>query len=147
MRRSKLEVIRRLAKLDADRALRGFGEAHASVRRVETSLEGLRARAAASRRQRALSPGQQMAAEGISAAHRHERYLGVRDESLQGELVEAHGAHVRARENVASAKLRVRAIENAMTRRAERTRLEAHRAESRRTDELVRGTSRHGEEQ
>ncbi len=147
MRRSKLAVIRRLAKLDADRALRGLGEAHASVRRVETSLDGLRELSAASRRQRELSPGQQMAAEAISAAHRHERCLGVRDESLQGELVEARGTHARARESVASAKLRVRAIQNAMTRRAERSRLEARRAESLRTDELARAASRHGEEQ
>ncbi|MEE9281596.1 MAG: flagellar FliJ family protein [Myxococcota bacterium] len=147
MRRSKLEVIRRLAKLDTDRALRGLGEAQASVRRGETSLEGVRELSAASRRQRELSPGRQLAAEAISAAHRHERCLGVRDESLQGELGEARGAHSQARENVARAKLRVRAIENAMARRAERTRLEARRAESRRTDELVRGASRHGAEQ
>jgi flagellar export protein FliJ len=146
VRRPKLGVIRRLAELEADRALHGLGIAHSSMRGIEVSLDHVRKRSADSRRQRTLEPGQRADAAGISAAHRHELVLSQRDESLTKELVEARVVHERARGEVAKAKLRVRAIENAIDRRARRARLEASRVETRRTDELARSAARFEEE-
>jgi flagellar export protein FliJ len=142
VRRTKLEVIRRLAELDADRALHGLGIAHSSMSGIEVSLESVRKSSADSRRQRALDPGQRADAATISAAHRCESVLSEQDDALVKELVEARVAHERAREVVAKAKLRVRAIENAIGKRARRARLEASRAETRRTDELARSATR-----
>ncbi len=139
MRRSKLRVIRRLAKLEADRALRGLGEAQSSVRRLLSSLDLVRASSEASQRARALQPGEQIDAASITAGHRRELWLATRDESLADELGETRLAAEVAREGVAKAKLRVRAIENAIGRREQRARQEARRAESRRLDELTRG--------
>ena len=144
MRRSKLHVIRRLAKLETDRALRGLGEAQSSVQRVQGALDDVHASSEASRRARALDAGEELDAAAITAAHRRELWLTTRDESLTGELGVAHLAAEVAREGVAEAKLRVRAIENAISRREERARQEARRVESRRLDELTRG--RPGEE-
>ncbi len=146
MRRPKLEVIRRLAEIDADRALHGLGIAHSSMCGIEVTLEGIRKSSADSRRQRALDAGQRADAAAISAAHRRERVLSEQDDSTVKELVEARVTRERAREEVAKAKLRVRAIENAIGRRARRARLEASRAETRRTDELARGAARIEEE-
>ncbi len=144
MRRSKLHVIRRLAKLEADRALRGLGEAQSSVRQLQSSLDLVRASSEASQHSRALDPGMQIAAATITAAHRRELWLGTRDESLSGELGVARLATEVAREGVAKAKQHVRALENAIARREQRARLHARRAESRHLDELTRG--RTGEE-
>ncbi len=156
MRRSKLHVIRRLAKLEADRALRGLGEAQSSVRQLQSSLDLVRASSEASQHSRALDPGMQIAAATITAAHRRELWLGTRDESwrelwlgtrdesLSGELGVARLATEVAREGVAKAKRHVRALENAIARREQRARLHARRAESRHLDELTRG--RTGEE-
>ena len=146
MRRSKLETIARLAKLETDRALRGLGEAHMNVRRIETSLDLVRESCATSRSLRTIATGQHANAGALATAHRHERGLRDRDESLTGELVEARDAHEKARAGVAEAKLRVRAIENAIARRAERAQLEARRAETRRIDELSRIGTRSGED-
>ncbi len=139
MRRSKLRVIRRLAKLEADRALRGLGEAQSSVRRLQSSLDLVRASSEASQRARALHPGEQIDAAAITSAHKRERWLATRDESLADELGETQLAAEVAREGVAKAKLRVRAIENAMARREQRARQEARRTENRLMDELTRG--------
>ena len=139
MRRSKLHVIRRLAKLEADRALRGLGEAQSSVRRLQSSLDLVRASSEASQRARALHPGEQIDAAAITSAHKRERWLATRDESLADELGETQLDAEVAREGVAKAKLRVRAIENAMARREQRARQEARRTENRLMDELTRG--------
>ena len=139
MRRSKLQVIRRLAKLEANRALRGLGEAQSSVRQLQSSLELVRASSEASQRARTLRPGEQINAAAITAAHARELWLATRDESLTGELGEARSAAELAREGVAKAKLRVRAFENAIARREQRARQEARRAESRQLDEFMRG--------
>jgi flagellar biosynthesis chaperone FliJ len=139
VRRSKLQVIRRLAKLEADRALRGLGEARSSVRRVQSSLDDVRTSSEVSQRARALQAGEQLDAAAITAAHRRELWLTTRDESLTGELGVAQLAAEVAREGVAKAKLRVRAIENAIARREHRARQEARRVESRRLDEFARG--------
>ncbi len=139
VRRSKLGVIRRLAKLEADRALRGLGEAQSSVRRLQSSLDLVRASSEASQRARALHPGEQIDAAMLSAAHKRELWLTTRDESLADELGETRLAAEMAREGVAKAKLRVRAIENAIARRQQRARREARRAESRQLDEITRG--------
>ena len=144
MRRSKLHVIRRLAKLEADRALRGLGEAQSSVRQLQSSLDLVRASSEASQHSRALDSGMQIAAATITAAHRRELWLATRDESLSGELGVARLATEVAREGVAKAKQHVRALENAIARREQRARLHARRAESRHMDELTRG--RTGEE-
>jgi flagellar export protein FliJ len=146
VRRPKLGVVRRLAELEADRALHGLGIAHSSMRGIEVSLERVRKSSADSRRQRTLEQGQRVDAAAISAAHRHEFVLSERDGSLTKDLVEARVVHEQAREEVAKAKLRVRAIENAIDRRARRARLEASRMETRRTDELVRSAARIEEE-
>lgn len=146
MRRSKLDVIRRLARLDAERSLRGLGAAQASVQRVARSLDDVRERSAGSRRSRELAPGQRVDAAALATAHRHEHWLSRRATALDVELLGARNAHELAREAVARAKLRVRAIDNAMKRRAERARLEARRAEDRRTDELSRGASQRRED-
>jgi flagellar export protein FliJ len=145
VRRSKLETIARLAKLETDRALRGLGEAHVNVRRIETSLDLVRESSTTSRRLRTIATGQHATADALATAHRHERGLRERDESLTGELVEARDAHEKARAGVAEAKLRVRAIENAIDRRAQRRQLEARRAETRHIDELSRNATRSGE--
>ncbi len=144
MRRSKLQVIRRLAKLEADHALRGLGEAQSSVRQLQSSLDLVRASSEASQRTRALCPGEQIAAVAITSAYEREFWLATRDESLAGELGEARSAAEVAREAVAKAKLRVRAIENAIARREQRARQEARRAESRQLDELTRGRTGEG---
>ncbi len=145
MRRSKLETIARLAKLETDRALRGLGEAHGNVRRIETSLDLVRESSATSRHLRTIDTGQHANAGVLATADRYERGLRERDESLTGELIGARDAHEKARAGVAEAKLRVRAIENAIARRAQRRQLEARRAETRRIDELSRNATRSGE--
>ncbi len=144
MRRSKLHVIRRLAELEADRALRGLGEARSSVQRLQSSLDLVRSSSEASQHSRAPDPGMQIAAATITAAHKRELWLAARDESLTGELGVARLATEVAREGVAKAKRHVRALENAIVRREQRARLQARRAESRHLDELTRG--RTGEE-
>ena len=111
MRRSKLHVIRRLAKLEADRALRGLGEAQSSVRQLQSSLDLVRASSEASQHSRALDSGMQIAAATITAAHRRELWLATRDESLSGELGVARLATEVAREGVAKAKQHVRALD------------------------------------
>ncbi len=77
MRRSKLETIARLAKLETDRALRGLGEAHVNVRRIETSLDLVRESSTTSRRLRTIDTGQNANAGTLAFAHRHE--LGLRE--------------------------------------------------------------------
>ena len=141
MRRSKLGVLVRLAKLEERAALGELGKARAQVTRSEREISEIEARRAVGTADATPGLGRVVSPQQLRDAQQLLSGLRAQGTATTLELLGARGEEERARDVVARARLRVRALENAAERRAERERRELRRKEQRRIDELQRNRS------
>lgn len=144
-RRSGLPTLIRLAELDARRALHALGAARGVVQQSERFLLDLRSRIGSTYGNCALADGEQRAVEALAVNY---RCIGVLENQASGVGERLQGEREReneARQAVAKAKLKLRALENVASRRQERERLEHQRREQKMIDELTRSRDLLGE--
>ncbi len=136
MRRSRLDVVLRLARAEERQALVALAGVRRRIAELDARRDGLIAARAHTRSELAIR-------DQVDASWLHLRtgYLGVvasQLPELETRLEQARGEEGGAREELARRRLRVRAIEGSMQRRAARARTERLRREERRLDDRVR---------
>lgn len=134
-RPSKLDVVLRLARRDADRAIRGLAEARAATSQIELQIEQLRARANACAHEKLAALSMRLDAGNLRIREQNLENIERLGALARRKLPGLQDLEARHRANVARAKLRVRALENAIGQRMERERLLDRRAAQRRLDE------------
>lgn len=140
MKRSRISILVRLARRDAELALRALGQARSrldahevSVGQAETAL-----REAEQRVRLAIGPGRILPTAALVADARSRAALDARRAQLVRDASPLREAFERARAELARKKMRVRALEHAAERREARAAQLARRREVRRMDERVR---------
>ncbi len=138
-RRSRLGVVVRLAEVEQRERLRGLALARSAADDARRTLEALERDLALAMARRVPAPGAALAVAELRAnfAHAHalglRRGVGARDRALTERREEV------ARDAVARARLRLRALQRAVLRREQRAKQLALRREQRRLDEAARG--------
>jgi flagellar export protein FliJ len=137
-RRSRLDVVLRLARADEQRALQSLGEARRHADTLERTRDELLSARTRTRQDMALTPGTRVNAGWIRSGSDHLEALASQLPAIEVELASADARQQAARSSVAQQKLRVRALEKAIERRAVRERTLQLRRETRRLDDQVR---------
>lgn len=136
-RRSRLGVILRLARRGERGALIEYAARRLSTRKAETRLTVTRADANSALSEAMPEPGRLAQAADLRRSVERAILLTLRAPELALGLAERRGEEELARTALVAARLRVRAIDTAIERRASRERATRRRRERRRLDERV----------
>lgn len=138
-RRSRLDVVARLARLNERRELTELGKAQRHARDCRNIVLALETSVATTRTNAALPSGSAASARDLVAHQR--RLVALRDREAAGrvELLEAGRVEQEAVQRVIQARARVRGIDQAIEKRRAREARRQRRVQQRRIDELVRG--------
>jgi flagellar export protein FliJ len=139
MRRSKLQVVVRLARFEETRRLRSLATAQGRYARVEGALEQIGAGIDGARLASAPATGQAVDAGTLAMSNEHLAGLQLHRAAAQHEHQQAHLAVNEALQSTVEARRKLRAIESAVARRDARERKLQRRRETRRIDEAARG--------
>ena len=140
-RPSKLHIPLRLARFAERRALAGLGRARQRTAALERARQDLERALDDARFAVGRALDSAVSAEELHAHGHHTRALRQRSQDVSTELAEARGQEEEARRALIDERVRVRALESALQRRARRQRRRARRRETSALDEAVRAVS------
>jgi flagellar export protein FliJ len=139
MRRSKLQVVARLARFEENRTLRSLATAQSRRARVEDALQQIGVRIDGARLTSAPAAGESVDAGTLAASNEHLAALCLHRLTARSEHEQAEGAVSAALQSTVEARRKLRVIESAIARREAREAKLRRRRETRRIDEAGRG--------
>jgi flagellar export protein FliJ len=138
-RKSRLGVLVRLARIEETERMRAFGVVRRELEAVDERIAATRASAAQAGAGSWLLQHPVVSVQELRGATRHalhvKEQLALLEHTRSGVLERVE----RARQALASARLRTRALEDVEQRRLQRALRELHKRDARRAEELERG--------